>query len=566
MTFAQTPLHRALQALTRGRGSRLLGAGLCVALLSACTLSPDYHRPELNSSAAQFKHAEGWTQASPSDAIARGAWWEIYGDAGLNALVEELNRSNQTVAQSEAQYRQAQALVRSSRAALFPSLDLSASKNRSAQGTGSSSSSLSNNSSGIRNTYNAQLGVSWEIDLWGKLRETMNANEASAEASFADLASIRLSQQSELVQNYLQLRVIDEQKRLLEATVAAYERSLRMNENQYRAGVAGPDAVAQARTQLKSTQADLIDLIWQRAQFENAIAVLLGKAPADFALADSKAIPALPQIPVSLPSQLLERRPDIAAAERNVMAANANIGVSRAAYFPDLSLSMSGGYSSSSFSNWIELPNRYWSVGPQLALTLFDAGKRSAEVDRTVAVYDQTVAQYRQTVLDGFKEVENLLVQLKVYGDEAVVRQEALDAARESLRLTENQYRAGLIGYLDVVNVQTTALSNERSVLNLLQGRLVASVQLVAALGGGWDAEQAFAEQDSKPRAARCTSCRRCWPASRCCSAPWMPCAPAGWLGIWKMQATPAWAIPLPPPCARPRARPAGWCCPATCR
>lgn len=224
--------------------------------------------------------------------------------------------------------------------------------------------------------------------------------------------------------------------------------------------------------------------------------MLLGKAPADFALADSKAIPALPQIPVSLPSQLLERRPDIAAAERNVMAANANIGVSRAAYFPDLSLSMSGGYSSSSFSNWIELPNRYWSVGPQLALTLFDAGKRSAEVDRTVAVYDQTVAQYRQTVLDGFKEVENLLVQLKVYGDEAVVRQEALDAARESLRLTENQYRAGLIGYLDVVNVQTTALSNERSVLNLLQGRLVASVQLVAALGGGWDAEQAFAEQD----------------------------------------------------------------------
>ena len=204
----------------------------------------------------------------------------------------------------------------------------------------------------------------------------------------------------------------------------------------------------------------------------------------------------MPQIPVSLPSQLLERRPDIAAAERNVMAANANIGVSRAAYFPDLSLSMSGGYSSSSFSNWIELPNRYWSVGPQLALTLFDAGKRSAEVDRTVAVYDQTVAQYRQTVLDGFKEVENLLVQLKVYGDEAVVRQEALDAARESLRLTENQYRAGLIGYLDVVNVQTTALSNERSVLNLLQGRLVASVQLVAALGGGWDAEQAFAEQN----------------------------------------------------------------------
>lgn len=494
MTFAHSPLHRALQMLTAGRGSRLAGAGLCLVMLSACTLSPDYQRPEL-ATPAQFKQAEGWTQANPSDAIARGAWWELYGDAQLNALVEELNRSNQTVAQAEAQYRQAQALVRSSRASLFPSLELSAGKTRSAQGTGSSSSSLSNNSSGIRDTYNAQLGVSWEVDLWGKLRETLNANQASAQASLADMASIRLSQQSELVQNYLQLRVIDEQKRLLEATVAAYERSLKMNQNQYRAGVAGPDAVAQARTQLKSTQADLIDLAWQRAQYENAIAVLMGKAPANFALAATQSIPTLPQIPVALPSQLLERRPDIAAAERSVMAANANIGVSRAAYFPDLSLSMSGGYSSSSFNNWIELPNRFWSVGPQLALTLFDAGKRSAEVDRTVAVYDQTVAQYRQTVLDGFKEVENYLVQLKVYADEAVVRQEALEAARESLRLTENQYKAGLIGYLDVVNVQTTALSNERSALTLLQGRLLASVQLIAALGGGWDEQRAFAEQ-----------------------------------------------------------------------
>lgn len=496
MTFAHSPLHRALQMLTAGRGSRLAGAGLCLVMLSACTLSPDYQRPEL-ATPAQFKQAEGWTQANPSDAIARGAWWELYGDAQLNALVEELNRSNQTVAQAEAHYRQAQALVRSSRASLFPSLELSAGKTRSAQGTGSSSSSLSNNSSGIRDTYNAQLGVSWEVDLWGKLRETLSANQASAQASLADMAAIRLSQQSELVQNYLQLRVIDEQKRLLEATVAAYERSLKMNQNQYRAGVAGPDAVAQARTQLKSTQADLIDLAWQRAQYENAIAVLMGKAPANFALAATQSIPTLPQIPVALPSQLLERRPDIAAAERSVMAANANIGVSRAAYFPDLSLSMSGGYSSSSFNNWIELPNRFWSVGPQLALTLFDAGKRSAEVDRTVAVYDQTVAQYRQTVLDGFKEVENYLVQLKVYADEAVVRQEALEAARESLRLTENQYKAGLIGYLDVVNVQTTALSNERSALTLLQGRLLASVQLIAALGGGWDEQRAFAAEQA---------------------------------------------------------------------
>ncbi|MGH8381950.1 efflux transporter outer membrane subunit [Pseudomonas sp.] len=484
---------RSLQQLLGARGSRLLASSLCLAMLSACTLSPDYQRPQAPAPVA-FKHAAGWTQANPSDALARGAWWELYGDAQLNGLVEQLNAGNQTVAQYAAQYRQAQALVRSARGALFPSLDLSAGKTRSSQGTGSSSSSLSNNSSGIRNTYSTSLGVSWEADLWGKLRDGLAANQASAEASLADMAAIRLSLQSELVQNYLQLRVMDEQKRLLEATVLAYQRSLTMTENQYRAGVSGKDAVAQAQTQLKSTQADMIDLVWQRAQLENAIAVLLGKAPADFALADSKDIPALPQVPVALPSQLLERRPDIAAAERNVMSANASIGVARAAYFPDLTLSMSGGYSSSSFSDWISLPNRFWSVGPQLAMTLFDGGQRSAEVERSEAVYDQTVAQYRQAVLDGFKEVENYLVQLNVYEDEARVRSEALESARESLRLTSNQYKAGLIAYLDVVNVQTTALSNERSVLTLLQGRLVVSVQLIAALGGGWDAQAAIVE------------------------------------------------------------------------
>jgi NodT family efflux transporter outer membrane factor (OMF) lipoprotein len=445
---------------------------------------------------AQFKQAEGWRQAAPSDALARGAWWELYGDAQLNGLVEKLNSSNQTVAQFEAQYRQAKALVRSARGAFFPTLDLSASKNRSSQGTGSSSSSLTSSSSGIRDTYSSQLGVSWEADVWGKLRRGLEADKASAQASLADLASMQLSLQSELVQNYLQLRVIDEQKRLLESTVDAYQRSLTMTQNQYRAGISGKDAVAQAQTQLKTTQADLIDLIWQRAQFENAIAVLMGQAPADFNLAATTVIPALPQIPLELPSQLLERRPDIAAAERSVMAANANIGVAKAAYYPDLTLSMSGGYSSSTFTNWISLPNRFWSVGPQLAMTLFDGGQRSAEVDRTEAVYDQTVAQYRQTVLNGFQEVENYLVQLKVYEDEAGVRTEALMSARESLRLTNNQYKAGLIAYLDVVNVQTTALSNERSVLTLLQSRLIASVQLIAALGGGWNAESGLNIQE----------------------------------------------------------------------
>jgi len=464
-----------------------------VAMLSACAVGPDYQRPQ-TAEPAQYKAAEGWRQANPSDALARGAWWELYGDQQLNDLVEKLNSSNQTVAQSEAQYRQAQALVRSARGAFFPTVDLNVSKNRSSQGTGSSSSSLSSSSSGIRNTYSGQVGVSWEADVWGKLRRGLEADTANAQASFADLAAMRLSQQSELVQNYLQLRVIDGQKRLLQDTVEAYRRSLKMTENQYRAGVSGKDAVAQAQTQLKGTEADMIDLIWQRAQFENAIAVLIGLPPAQFSLVESQDIPPLPQVPPALPSQLLERRPDIASAERSVMAANANIGVAKAAYYPDLTLNMNGGYSSSTYSNWISLPNRFWSVGPQLAMTLFDGGQRSAEVDRSEAAYDETVAKYRQTVLDGFREVENFLVQLKVLEDEAVVRQQALDAARESLRLTQNQYKAGLIAYIDVVVTQAAALSNERSNLDLLQSRLIASVQLIAALGGGWDGQLQVSE------------------------------------------------------------------------
>lgn len=486
--MTERSLFNLAAPLITARGSRVLSLSLCVAMLSACAVGPDYQRPQ-TAEPAQYKAAEGWRQANPSDALARGAWWELYGDRQLNDLVEKLNSSNQTVAQSEAQYRQAQALVRSARGAFFPTVDLNVSKNRSSQGTGSSNSSLSSSSSGIRDTYSAQAGVSWEADVWGKLRRGLEADTANAQASFADLAAMRLSQQSELVQNYLQLRVIDGQKRLLQDTVEAYQRSLKMTENQYRAGVSGKDAVAQAQTQLKGTEADMIDLIWQRAQFENAIAVLIGLPPAQFSLAESQDIPPLPQVPSALPSQLLERRPDIAAAERSVMAANANIGVAKAAYYPDLTLNMNGGYSSSTYSNWISLPNRFWSVGPQLAMTLFDGGQRSAEVDRSEAAYDETVAKYRQTVLDGFREVENFLVQLKVLEDEAVVRQQALDAARESLRLTQNQYKAGLIAYIDVVVTQAAALSNERSNLDLLQSRLIASVQLIAALGGGWDGQ-----------------------------------------------------------------------------
>ncbi len=458
--------------------------------LSACALGPDYQRPELQIP-TQFKQIEGWTQAKPGDVLERGSWWQLYGDSELNALVERLNISNQNLAASEAQYRQARALVRGARAAFYPSLSSSAGASRSSQSNGTNNSTTTSTNTGdISKSYELGLNAAWELDIWGKLRRSLESSRAGFEASAADLAALKLSLQAELVQNYLQLRVLDDQQRLLDATVAAYARSLKLTENQYNAGIVPKSDVSQALTQLKSTQAQAIDLKWQRAQLEHAIAVLIGVPPSELSIAVRDQLPALPEIPVALPSQLLERRPDVAAAERRVIAANAEIGVAEAAWYPDLSISASGGYRGSSFADWIDLPNRFWSLGPQLALTLFDGGARSAELQRSEAAYDQTVAQYRQSVLDSFRVVEDQLVQLRVLEQEAVIQQEALDAARESLRLIENQYKAGTVDFNSVVNVQATALNNERSTLSLLGSRLTASVQLIAALGGGWQQEQ----------------------------------------------------------------------------
>jgi len=464
--------------------------------LAGCAVGPDYQRPDIDTPAA-FKQADGWKAAVPADALERGAWWELYGDGELNALVGRLNVSNQNLAASEAQYRQARALLRSGRTAFFPTLSTSAGVTRAGQGGGDSTLRTSDgiaigggSSSSISKNYDLSLNASWELDVWGKLRRGLESNRAAFEASAADLAAVRLSLQSELVQSYLQLRVLDEQQRLLDATVAAYQRSLRLTENQYRAGIVPRSDVAQAMTQLRSTEAQAIDLQWQRAQLEHAIAVLIGVPPSEVSIARRESLPTLPQVPASVPSQMLERRPDVAAAERRVIAANAEIGVAKAAWFPDLTISATGGYRGSSFADWINLPNRFWSVGPQLALTLFDGGRRSAESERVEAAYDQTVAQYRQAVLDSFREVEDYLVQQRVLGREAEVQGQALEAARESLRLIENQYRAGTVDYNSVVNVQATALSNERNALTLLGSRLTASVQLIAALGGGWDVQQ----------------------------------------------------------------------------
>src|SRR5690606_23842856 len=391
---------------------------LLALVMAGCAIGPDYQRPA-SAPSAEFKQAAGWKSAAPADTALRGDWWKLYGDPELDALVERLNAGNQNLASAEAQYRQARALVRGARAAFFPTLGTDVGVTRAGQGGGDSTIGTSDGisvsgggRSQVSKSYEASLGVSWELDLWGKLRRQLESERAGLYASEADLAAMRLSQQSELVQNYLQLRVLDQQKRLLDETVTAYKQAFRIAENQYRAGIVPKSDVSQALTQLKGTEAEAINLEYQRAQLEHAIAVLIGVAPAEFTLAAGDEVPALPGVPLSLPSSLLERRPDVAAAERRVMAANASIGVAKAAYYPQLSLSASGGYRSGSLDSWISSPNRFWSIGPSFAMTLFDGGLIRSRVEQAEASYDQTVAEYRQSVLNSFREVEDYLVQL----------------------------------------------------------------------------------------------------------------------------------------------------------
>lgn len=464
-----------------------LALTLCAAL-AACAVGPDYQRPALDVGAA-YKEGQvevpGWKPAQPRDEADRGQWWRVYDDATLNGLVDNLNASNQTIAQAEANYRQALGLVRGARAGFFPTVGAGAGLTRSGSGGGSSSSSAGGGN--VSNQYSLTGNVSWELDVWGRVRRSVESSEASAAASLADLAATRLSAQAALVQAYLQLRVLDEQKRLLDATVAAYEKSLQLTQNRYNVGVAGQSDVAVARTQVESTRAQSIDLDWQRGQYEHAIAVLMGQAPSRFSLPPAPFSLQLPQIPVGLPSELLERRPDVAAAERRAAAANAQIGVAQAAWFPSLTLSADGGFRNGQFAELLTAPARFWSLGPALALTIFDGGARQAQVEQARASFDAQAAAYRQAALTGLREVEDYLIQLRVMESEQAVQRRALESARESLRLMQNQYKAGLVDYLSVAVVDATALSNERSALSLYGNRLVASVNLIVALGGGWE-------------------------------------------------------------------------------
>ena len=446
-------------------------------------VGPRYNKPEVTAP-IEYKESSEWKIAQPRDAINRGPWWEVFGDPQLNALVQQVEVSNQTVRVAEARLRQAEALVEQTRAGFLPTVTGStgATRSRTPNVSGASAASAA-----PANVYNLALSASWAPDLWGSVRSAVDVNLANAQTSAANLGGVRLLAQAQLAINFFQLRALDSQRQLLENTVAAYQKSLDLTRNRYNAGVAARAEVVLAQTQLRSTQAQLIDVGVQRAQLEHAIAILVGKAPADFALPPAPLALTVPVMPPGLPSELLERRPDIAAAERQMAAANAQIGVAQAAYFPTLTLNGVFGFRANTPQNWLVSPSRLWSVGPALAETLFDGGSRDAVKKQAEAAYDANVATYRQTVLNAFKEVEDNLSALRTLEAEAQTQDEAVQSSRLSTELTLNQYKAGTVNYLNVVTVQAMQHNNEATAVKILGQRLVAAVALVQALGGGWN-------------------------------------------------------------------------------
>jgi NodT family efflux transporter outer membrane factor (OMF) lipoprotein len=428
----------------------------------------------------------GWKAAAPTDAVPRGEWWKVYADPHLDALEAQVGISNQNLLAAGAQFRAAQAAVRISRSSLFPALTAAPSATRSGGGA----------ATGNHRSYSIPFDATYQVDLWGGIRHGVASSTALAQASAADVETARLLYQSELATDYFEVQGLDATRHLLESTVTSYEHFAQLTQDRLDGGVASEGDVALAQTQLETARAQLADLGVQRAQFEHAIAVLIGRPPSELTLPDAhpQAIP--PALPASVPSSLLERRPDIASAERQVAAANEQIGVSRAALFPSLILGVTAGLQSSSIVDLFIWPSRFWSVGPQLAATLFDAGKRRAQVRLSQADYDATVAYYRETVLTSFEQVEDALAQLRILTGESVIVDRAVTAANRSLQISVDQYRGGLTGYLQVITAQNFALQNQRAAVDLLTRRNVSSVALNQALGGGWDSSQLPSARD----------------------------------------------------------------------
>lgn len=451
-----------------------LSAIALAAALCGCAVGPQYQVPA-TAAPATFKEAEGWTPAAPADALERGPWWTLFGDPVLNDLAAAVEIDNQNVALAAAQYAQARAVVAEQRASLFPTVSLSGSGTRSGGGDTRPS-----------NNYRVDIGGSWEPDLWGSLRAGVTGAQASAQASAADLAAARLSAQGELVANYIGLRQSDVEKQILDSTIAGYQRVLQITQNRVDAGVTARSDLLQAQTQLFTARADLLTVIRQRAVYEHAIAVLLGKAPAEFTLAPAPWTIVVPEVPLGVPSTLLQRRPDIAAAERDVAAANENIGIARAAYFPTLNLSASYGYGNSQVGGLFSASNSLWSLGLSAAQTLFDAGAIAARVEQTKAARDAAIARYRQAVLDAFADVEDQLAATRALVQQQALRRQASEAADLVEQQMENRYRAGQVNYTDVVSAQVTALSARRALIQVQADRQTTAVALIQSLGGGW--------------------------------------------------------------------------------
>jgi len=459
-------------------------------------VGPNYHRPSAPPAPA-YKEAppatwkeEGWQPAQPSDQAKKGKWWEIYNDPELNALEDQVSISNQNLLMAEAQFREARDVVRISRSDLFPSITGNVSivnSRASVTGTAGNQAFVP----AARTTYSLAPSATWVPDLWGNIRRSIAGAEATAQASDAQLENARLSYQGELAQDYFQLRGTDGDYDLLDRTVKSYQDYLKLTQNRFNAGVASGADVAQAQTQLYSAQAQMVDLGVTRAQLEHAIAILVGKPPVAVSVSHAPiGAKEPPQIPIGVPSTLLERRPDIAAAERQMAAANEQIGIAQSAFYPTLTLSGTVGVESSRLGTWIQWPSRFWSVGPQLAETLFDAGRRHAQVAQARDTFDATIASYRQTVLTAFQQVEDDLSALRVLETEAGVDSDAVKAAELALRITTDQYKAGTADYLQVIVSQTAAFAAEKAAVDTLTRRMVASAALVEALGGGWDTSQ----------------------------------------------------------------------------
>ena len=455
-------------------------------LLAGCTVGPDYKRPDAPVPEAWKEAAGKWKTAEPKDQLPRGRWWDVFEDPALSALEEQLEVSNQSIAGAEAQVRAAAAISRGARSAYSPTVTTppSASRSQGAQGRASTTGTASPTVS----FYQLPVDASWEIDLFGRIRRSVESGVASEQAAGAQLEAVRLSMQAQLALLWYALHGADAQQQLLAANVAGYEKALDLTTNRYRQGIVSGVDVAQARTQLESTRAQLTELGISRAQLEHAIAVLLGRPPSAFAIPAAPLPAKPPQIPVGLPSGLLEMRPDVAAAERRMAAANAQIGVATAAYYPTLTLSGAVGYEASSLTDFFSLPNRFWALGPAFLATLFDGGRRKAATAQATANYDATVASYRGTVLGALQDVEDSLVALRLLEVEAAQQAEAVAAARKALAIAKSRYQVGVTTYLEVVTAQIVALSVERTAVDLATRRMTASVNLVRALGGGWKA------------------------------------------------------------------------------